>query len=53
MNKKIFGIRIGTVLKVIICLIAAVAFWILARYNFEFDRDAAIALARSISEGII
>jgi hypothetical protein len=34
MNKKIFGIRIGTVITVIMSLFAAVAFWILAKYVF-------------------
>ena len=34
MNKKIFGIRIGTAITVIISFFAAVAFWILAKYVF-------------------
>lgn len=34
MNKKIFGIRIGTVITVIMSFFAAVAFWILAKYIF-------------------
>lgn len=34
MNKKIIGLRIGTVITVIMSFFAAVAFWILAKYVF-------------------
>lgn len=33
MNIKILGIRIGTVLLVIFCVIAAVVFWMFSKYS--------------------
>ena len=30
MNKKIFGIKISTIISVLVCLIAAVLFWTIA-----------------------
>ena len=30
MNKKIFGIKISTFISVLVCLIAAILFWIMA-----------------------
>ena len=32
MNKKIFGIKIGTYLTVIFCAVAAVLFWLYVKY---------------------
>ena len=53
MNKKIFGIRIGTVVTVILCAIAAVAFWILTKYNSTLSGEAIASFMSSVSEGII
>lgn len=53
MNKKKNGIRIGTVVTVILCTIAAVAFWILAKYNLKLNGEALLSLLGSISEGLI
>ena len=33
MNKKILGIRVGTLLAMFGCVFAAVAIWILAKYH--------------------
>lgn len=33
MNKKIFGIKIGTYLTVICCFIVAVLFWLFVKYS--------------------
>lgn len=33
MKKKIFGIKIGTVLTWLFCLIAAVLFWLFVKYS--------------------
>lgn len=33
MKKKIFGIKISTILTVILCLIAAVVFWLFVKYS--------------------
>ncbi len=30
MNKKIFGIKISTIVSALVCLIAAILFWIMA-----------------------
>lgn len=53
MNKKIFGIRIGTVLTAILCALSAIAFWLLAKYNLMLSSEAASMLFESVSEGII
>ena len=53
MNKKNVGKRIGTFVTVILCIFAAVAFWIFAKYNLRIDGEAALKLCHSISEGII
>ena len=33
MKKKFFGIKLNTVLTVVLCLVAAVAFWLLVKYS--------------------
>ncbi len=33
MKKKIFGIKIGTILSVVVSLAAAVLFWLLVKYS--------------------
>lgn len=33
MNKKIFGIKIGTILSVVLCLAIAVVFWLFVKYS--------------------
>jgi hypothetical protein len=53
MNKKNFGIRIGTVVTVVLCVIAAIAFWLLAKYNLKIDGEAALPFIKSVSEGLI
>lgn len=53
MNKKNVGKRIGTFVTAILCVIAAVAFWIFAKYNLKIDREAVIMLSGLISEGLI
>ena len=50
MNKKILGIRIGTVVTAILCTIAAIVFLILAKYNLEVSREAIVVLFKSLFE---
>lgn len=47
MKKKIFGIKIGTIISVFLCLIAAVIFWLVAKYS-EQDTQAVLALLTSL-----
>lgn len=37
MDKKIFGIKIGTVLTAIGCLVVSVFIWMLVKYNLGAD----------------
>ena len=37
MKKRFFGIKLNTVLTVILCLVAAVAFWLLVKYTESTD----------------
>ena len=46
MDKKIFGIKLGTILSVFLCLIAAIIFWLAAKYS---ERDAAAAIANLLT----
>lgn len=49
MKKKIFGIKIGTILSVILCLVAAVLFWLFVKYS---ESGAALAI-RSLASSLI
>ena len=37
MNKKIFGINIGSILSAFLCLVAAVLFWLFVKYTENSD----------------
>ena len=37
MNKKILGIRLGTLLTILGCLMAALVIWVLAKYRSEIS----------------
>lgn len=39
MNKKIFGIKISTILTAFVCIIVALSVWMLVKY--EMDKDTA------------
>lgn len=41
MNKKIFGIKIGTILTAFVCLIVSMLVWLLVNYSLELDAEAA------------
>ncbi len=43
MKKKFSGIKLGTVLSVIICLILATLFWLLVKY-FSPESEQALAM---------
>jgi len=44
MNNKIFGIKISTILSVLLCFLFAVAFWLFVKYS-EFSEIEACAFA--------
>jgi len=35
MNKKFFGIKLSTIFTIVICLIVAVAIWMLVKYQLD------------------
>ena len=39
MNKKIFGIKLGTILTALGCIAIAFVIWIIAKYNIDFPSD--------------
>ena len=47
MKKKIFGIKIGTILMVVTCLMAAVVFWLFAKYTESGMTDTAMSVVYS------
>lgn len=51
MNKKIFGIKISTILTFIICLVAAVLLWFYV--DFTNDDSGSTALVNGIKELIL
>lgn len=52
MNKKVFGIKISTILSFIGCLFAAVLFWLFVKYS-EFDASEAAAAVSTCIRGLI
>ncbi len=46
MNKKIFGIRIGTIISVFASFIVAIVFWLFVKYA-ESDADLALSAFRA------
>lgn len=52
MNKKIFGIRIGTMISVILSFAVAVVFWLFVKY-VESDTDMLFAALRLIERSVI
>ena len=40
MNKKIFGIKISTILTALGCIAIAFVIWVIAKYNIDFPSDA-------------
>ncbi len=44
-NKKIFGKDIGTVITFVLCLAAAILFWLFVKYcdKYQFENLSAIA----------
>ena len=39
MNKKIFGIKLGTILAALGCIAIAFVIWVIAKYNIDFPSD--------------
>ena len=35
MNKKIFGIKLGTILMALGCIVVAFVIWVIAKYNIS------------------
>ena len=36
MNKKIFGIKLSTILTAIVCLVVSFLIWVVVKYNIEY-----------------
>ena len=51
MNKKVFGIKISTIVSVLVCLIAAILFWIMANMS-ENQITIYSDLVRPLIEGV-
>jgi len=47
MKKKIFGIKIGTILSVILCFFLAVLFWLFVKYS-EYAATAAYIVTSAL-----
>ncbi|MBQ7333555.1 MAG: hypothetical protein IJW38_04315 [Clostridia bacterium] len=47
MNKKIFGIRLGTLISLVVCLVVAFLIWLYANYTAMIDtplQDGVVSL---------
>ena len=51
MNKKIFGIRLGTVISLVICLAVAFLIWLYANYTAMTDTSLPEAAASLLPRG--
>jgi len=51
MNKKIFGIKLGTILTVFVCVLVAVAVWMLVKYHTDSSAVASAAQQLSVFRG--
>ena len=52
MNKKILGIRIGTILTVVLSFTAAVVFWLFIKYS-ETSAELASSAFSSVFRGVL
>ena len=48
MNKKIFGIKIGTILQALVCLVVAFAIWFIVKYMNLQEASSTDMLAMSV-----
>ena len=46
MNKKILGIKVGTILTAFVCLLVSLVVWMLVKYNLDLGADGALILPR-------
>ena len=37
MNKKILGVKLGTILTAVVCLIVAIVVWLLVKFNLNAE----------------
>lgn len=51
MNKKVFGIKISTIISVLVCLIAAILFWTMANLP-ESVFEACSDVVEPVIEGV-
>ena len=49
MKKKFFGVKFGTVLGVVLCIVVAVALWFMVKYSQIDAADVAGLLAPALS----
>lgn len=50
--KKIFGIRISTILTVLLCLLAALLVWLFVKYDSPSDSTAWLAVAEILGRPV-
>ena len=44
MNKKIFGIKISTILTAFVCIVVAFMIWMLVKYKTDINAETAIGV---------
>ncbi len=44
MNKKIFGIKVSTILTAFVCLLVSLVVWMLVKYKLDLGADGALML---------
>ncbi len=45
MNKRIFGIKISTILTAVVCLVAAVVIWTMVKYQLDIKSSDEVCSA--------
>ena len=54
MNKKILGIKIGTMLQFLVCVVLAFIIWFVVQYtNSQIDADNATAIGVSLGSVLL
>lgn len=51
MNKKIFGLKLGTIISFVACLLVAVFIWLYAKYMSSESASAAVAFFSNLIRG--
>jgi len=53
MNKKIFGIKVGTILMAFLCIVIAALLWLMIEYTRQADSSTAKTIQDAMFRGYL